>query len=194
MPGRWTAGASSTAAGKRRATRPSAPKVEEVVRYDDKDGNGFLDTIAYDYDGDRTFDFTVSLLDYATPADPHPDVVALVDTHREGWAGLHATFDRVARSSWLEALDVYNAAWRRGLTTPEIDALTVPSSIGERHANAYWVKEGVFRLIRKRLAAARAADPGQAAGLTALERDLTRLYYTGRFAEYVARIGDVPSQ
>jgi predicted alternative tryptophan synthase beta-subunit len=47
---------------------------------------------------------------------------------------------------------------------------------------------------RARLAAAGAADPGQAAGLTALERDLTRLYYTGRFAEYVARIGDVPSQ
>ena len=70
----------------------------------------------------------------------------------------------------------------------------MPSSLGERHANAYWLKEGVFRLIRKRIAAARAADPGQAAALTALERDLTRLYYTGRFPEYVARIADVPSQ
>lgn len=117
-----------------------------------------------------------------------------MDTHREGWAGLHAAFDRLARSSWLEALDVYNAAWRRGLTTPEIDELSVPSSLGERHANGYWIKEGVFRLIRKRLAAERAADPGQDAGLTALERDLTRLYYTGRFAEYVARVADVPSQ
>ena len=145
--------------------RPSAPKVEEVVRYDDKDGNGFLDTVAYDYDGDRTFDLTVSLLDYATPADPHPDVVALVDTHREGWAGLHATFDRVARSSWLEALDVYNAAWRRGLTTPEIDALSVPSSLGERHANAYWLKEGVFRLDPEahRPRARRLSGPGRGA-------------------------------
>jgi hypothetical protein len=116
-----------------------------------------------------------------------------VDTHREGWAGLHAAFDRVASTSWLEALDVYNAAWRRGLTTPAIDALTVPASKGERHANAYWLKEGVFRLIRKRLAAARAAESGRAAGLTALERELTRLYYTGRFAEYAARIADVPA-
>jgi len=55
----------------------------------------------------------------------------------------------------------------RGLTTPAIDALTVPASKGERHANAYWLKEGVFRLIRKQLAAARAAEPGRAAGLTA---------------------------
>ena len=173
--------------------RPSAPKVQEVVRYDDRDGNGFLDTVAFDYDGDRTFDFTVSLLDYRTPEDPHPDVVPLVDTHREGWAGLHATFDRLARASWLEALDVYDAAWRRGLTTPEIDALTVPSSVGERHANAYRIKEGVFRLLRKRLAAARDADPGAAAALAALEKDLARLYYTGRFPEYVARVAEVPS-
>ena len=100
----------------------------------------------------------------------------------------------MARSSWLEALDVYNAAWRRGLTTPEVDDLTVPSSLGERQANAYWIKEGVFRLIRKRVAAARADDPGQATVLAALERDLARLYYTGRFAEYVGRIADVPSQ
>ena len=134
------------------------------------------------------------MLDYATPEGPHPDVVPLVDTRREGWAGLHAAFSRVARSSWLEALDVYNAAWRRGLTTPEIDALAVPSSLGERHANGYWVKEGVFRQIRKRLAEARAADAGQTTRLNGLERDLTRLYYTGRFPEYVARIADVPAQ
>lgn len=173
--------------------RPSAPGVEEVVRYDDADGNGFLDTVAFDYDGDRTVDFTVSLLDYRTPEDPHPDVVPLVDAHREGWAGLHAALERLARSSWLEALDVYDAAWRRGLTTPEIDALAAPSSLGERHANAHWIKEGVFRLLRQRLAAARAAAPGEAAALTALEKDLTRLYYTGRFPEYVARLAEVPS-
>ena len=68
----------------------------------------------------------------------------------------------------------------------------MPSSLGERHASAYWIKEGVFRLIRKRLGAVRLADPGRADGLTALERDLTRLYYTGRFAEYVSRIAEVP--
>jgi hypothetical protein len=172
--------------------RPSAPRVEEVVRYDDTDANGFVDTIAWDYDGDRAFDFTVSLLDYRTPEDPHPDVAPLVDTHREGWSGLHATFDRVARSSWLEALDVYDAAWRRGLTTPEIDALAAASSLAERHASAYWIKEGVFRLVRKRLAAARASDPGSAAALGALEKDLTRLYCTGRVPEYVARLAEVP--
>jgi hypothetical protein len=91
---------------------------------------------------------------------------------------------------------VLSAGVAAAQTAPDLrrSELTVPSSLGERHANGYWIKEGVFRLIRKRLAAARAADPGQAAGLTALERNLTRLYYTGRFAEYVARVANVPSQ
>ena len=52
--------------------------------------------------------------------DAWSNVVPLLDTRRLGWSGLHAAFNAIARSSWLEALDVYNAAWRRGLTTPDI--------------------------------------------------------------------------
>ena len=40
---------------------------------------------------------------------------------------------------------VYRAAWRRGLTTPEIDKLANASSIGERYRNGYWIKEKIFR-------------------------------------------------
>jgi hypothetical protein len=120
-------------------------------------------------------------------------VAPLLETRREGWRGLHAAFEDVARASWLEALDVYDAAWRRGLTTPQIDALTAPASTADRHANAYWIKEGVFRLVRTRLEAARAADPASAAALRYLEGDLARLYYTGRYAEYVARLAEVPA-
>ena len=48
--------------------KPRAPQVEEVVKYTDTDNNGFLDTVEYDYEGDRKIDFRVSLLDYRTPA------------------------------------------------------------------------------------------------------------------------------
>jgi hypothetical protein len=173
---------------------PQAPRVGEVVTYTDTDGNGFLDTIEYDYDGDRTFDFRVSLLDYRRPGEPAPDVAPLIDTHRVGWKGVHEAFTDAANSSWQEALDVYRAAWRRGLTTPEIDALTTPSSIGERHANAYWLKELVFREIRSVLRAARTADASRAQALDGLEHDLVGLYYLGRFPEYVARIAEVPAR
>ncbi len=80
---------------------------------------------------------------------------------------------------------VYRAAWKRGLTTPEIDKLASASAIGERYDHGYWLKEKIFRLIRARLRSAK---------MDALEKDLTRLYYTGQFAEYARRISEVPAQ
>ena len=66
------------------------------------------------------------------------------------------------------------------LTTPEIDKLASASAIGERYDHGYWIKEKIFRQIRTRIRG------------TALEKDLTRLYYTGQFEEYARRIAEVP--
>ena len=164
------------------SAKPLAPRVEEVVKYTDTDQNGFLDTIEYDYDGDRTIDLKVSLLDYRTPSNPHPDVVPLVDTHKERWQGLNALFGKIANQSFQEALMVYRAAWRRGLTTSEIDKLASASAIGERYEHGYWLKEKIFREIRARIRQ------------TPLEKELTRLYYTGQFEEYARRIAEVPGR
>jgi hypothetical protein len=174
--------------------KPRAPRVEEVVKYSDTDNNGFLDTIEYDYDGDRKIDFRVSLLDYRSPKQPHPDAVTLVDTRREGWRGLNALFTRAANQSWQEALTVYRAAWRRGLTTPEIDKLASASAIGERYDHGYWLKEKVFRQLRVRLAEIRKSEPARAATLEMLEKELARLYYLGLFDEYARKIAEVPGR
>jgi hypothetical protein len=117
-------------------------------------------------------------------------VVPLIDTHKEGWKGLNALFTTMANQSWQEALLVYQAAWRRGLTTPEIDKLASASAIGERYDHAYWLKEKIFRLIRTRIQQSRSTDPTR---LDALEKDVIRLYYTGQFEEYAKRISEVPS-
>jgi hypothetical protein len=163
--------------------RPIAPRVEEVVKYTDTDNNGFLDTVEYDYDGDRTIDFRVSLLDYRSATNPHPDVVQVFDIHKAGWNGLNDLFTRVSNQSFQEALTVYRAAWRRGLTTPEIDMLASASAIGERYDHGYWLKEKIFREVRTRL---RETKQNQ------LEKDLTRLYYTGQFDAYARLISQVP--
>ena len=180
--GAWTVDKNAEYHGgnKTPSPKPIAPKVEEVVKYTDTDQNGFLDTIEYDYDGDRTIDLRVSLLDYKTAANPHPDVVPLIDTHKEGWKGLNVLFGQIASQSFQEGLTVYRAAWKRGLTTPEIDKLASASAIGERYDHGYWLKEKIFRLIRARIRG------------TALEKDLTRLYYTGQFAEYARRLAEAP--
>ncbi len=174
--------------------KPRATQVGEVVKYTDTDNNGFLDTVEYDYEGDRKIDFRVSLLDYRSSSEPHPDVATLVDTHKEGWKGLHALFTRMANQSFQEGLNVYRAAWRRGLTTPEIDKLASASSMGERYDHGYWLKETVFRQLRARLLEARQAEPAQAAKFDALGKDLARLYYLGLFESYAKRIAHVPGK
>jgi hypothetical protein len=173
--------------------KPSASRVEEVVKYTDTNNNGYLDLVEYDYDGDRNIDLRVSLLDYKSAANPNPDVVPLFDTHKEGWKGLNVLFTRIANESWQEALLVYQSAWRRGLTTPETDKLASASSIGERYDHGYWLKEKILRRLRERIQQVRQAEPARAAALDKLDKDLIRLYYTGNFEEYARRIGDVPA-
>jgi len=182
--GAWTVDKNAEYHGgsKTPSPKPIAPRVEELVKYMDTDNNGFLDTIEYDYDGDRTIDLRVSLLDYRRASNPHPDVVPLIDTHKEGWQGLNTLFGHIASQSFQEGLMVYRAAWRRGLTTPEIDKLASASAIGERYDHGYWIKEKIFRLIRSRIRN------------TPLEKELTRLYYTGQFEEYARRIAEVPAK
>jgi hypothetical protein len=182
--GAWTVDKNAEFHGgnKTPSPKPLAPRVEEVVKYTDTDKNGFFDTVEYDYDGDRTMDLRVSLLDYRTVSNPHPDVGQLIDTHKEGWKGLNAVFGKIANQSFQEALTVYRAAWRRGLTTPEIDKLAFAAAIGERYDHGYWLKEKIFREIRARVRN------------TPLEKDLTRLYYMGQFEEYARRIAEVPAK
>jgi hypothetical protein len=165
--------------------KPIAPRVAEVVKYTDTDNNGFLDTVEYDYDGDRKIDLRVSLLDYKTASNPHPDVVPLFDIHQAGWKGLNALFTEIANQSFQEGLTVYRAAWRRGLTTPEIDKLASAGAVGERYDHGYWLKEKIFREIRSRLRETRQDQ---------LEKDLTRLYYTGQFEAYARLIAQVPAR
>jgi len=109
-------------------------------------------------------------------------VTLLIDTQKERWQGLNVLFGKIASQSFQEALLVYHAAWRRGLTTPEMDKLASASTIGERYDHGYWLKEKVFREIRGRVRG------------SSLEKDLTRLYYTGQFEEYARRIADVPAK
>jgi hypothetical protein len=172
----------------------SATTIDEIVSYHDTDGNGFFDRVEYDYDGDRKIDRTVSLLDYATPENPHPDVVPRIDTRAAGWLGLHEAFTHMSNDGWREALDVYRAAWRRGLTTPELDRLANAASVAQRYEDGYWIKETVFRLLRARLSDVRRQEPGRAAAMDALERRLERSYYTARFDEYTKAIAEVPGR
>jgi hypothetical protein len=174
--------------------QPVAKKVEEVVRYTDTDKNGFIDRIEFDYDGDQTIDLTVNLLDWKTAENPEPDRAELLDARVLGWKGLHDQFKAMAEKSWQEALLLYRAAWRRGLTDDVMDRLAVASSFGERYDHAWWLKETLLRTTRAQLRAAASAEPAKAEEMKTLERELIRAIYLGDFAGAAAVIERLPPQ
>jgi hypothetical protein len=193
--GAWTVDAGAAYHGGTNWTQSSfgktAPRVGEVVRYTDTDNNGFIDTIEYDYNGDRTFDRIVRLLDYRTPENPHPDVVATLDTAQLGWKGLHERFTQMAKESWTESMRVYQAAWRKGLTSPETEALATAASRKQQHRTAYWLKEKTIRLTLAHLAQRAKSHPEQAAACKANADGIARWYAlgdTGRLLQVLAQI------
>jgi len=144
------------------------------VRYSDTDGNGFIDRIEYDDDGEpQTIERTVDLLAFADEDNPHPDVCPTWDLHPkaeptgsfrpEHWNGKRIQFasdvyDRVladtvtwAERNWADALMLYRAAKAAGLTVseqePECD-LGPDATLEEReHARTYFVQPGYSSLV-----------------------------------------------
>jgi hypothetical protein len=170
-----------------------ATKVEEVVKYTDTDNDGFIDTIEYDYTGSRRIDLKVSMLDYKTK-DSNPQKAELIEPGKLRWKGMHELFNKVAQESWIEALSVYRAAWKRDLVSPELDRLAAASSMRQRYMNAYWIKEKVFRQIRANVLARMETHPHEKAALQKYLEDYIRAYYTGHFDEVVNLIGQAPSR
>ena len=110
----------------------NAPHVEEVVQYHDTDNNGFFDEITYDYTGNKHIDLKINLLDYKDAEHPHPDGCEVYDPAKLKWEGMHELYTKISEDSFQQALVLYRAAWKAGLTTPELDDLAIAASTAEK--------------------------------------------------------------
>ena len=171
--------------------KPRATKVGEVVRYTDSDHDGFFDQIEFSYQGDRTLDLTVSLLD-ARRDGVDPQKVDIIDPQTLGWKGMHELYLRVATEAWEDALTIYRAAWQADLTNPEIDRLAASSSLRQRHINAWWITEGVARALRERTASLAKKQPILAEKARNCHRDFIAALYTGRAADAARVLATMP--
>jgi hypothetical protein len=170
--------------------KPEATKIGELVKYTDTDGDGFFDTIEYDYDGDHKTDLKVCLLDYKK-SDTDYQKVALIEPGILGWKGMHELFNKMAEDSWEEALIVYRSAWQKDLTTPEMDKMAASSSMRQRYMNAYWIKEDVFRTVRNHIMSRILAHPEETVKLKRFLASYIKAYYTGCFKEVAQLISQI---
>lgn len=128
------------------APAPPDGLLYSLVCYYDTDGNGFIDKIVYGEkrvgdDGSFKTVREVNLLDFATPANPHPDVCELFDIKTSDkltgrkvseWSGgkvshlrneaydrLRRLFAKTAESRWSDAVRLYQAARDSGLISTQ---------------------------------------------------------------------------
>lgn len=157
------------------ASPKKAPKVQEVVVYADNDKDGFIDEITFDYDGDRTIDLTVNLLKLGG-ADA--DKADLFDPAVEKWQGMGDRYKNMIHKSWSDAILVYQAAWKIGMTDKEMEDLSVASSVAEKYDKAYWLRETVFRRLYEKLA-----------GNEDARQELMRVHFLGDAREMAEFVG-----
>ena len=130
------------------AGRGKAPEVVAALKTLDKifEQAGYTNRRIYvDYDGDKNVDCEVSLLDYKTEQNPHPDVCELINPYDQKWKGMADVFAKMAERNFDDGLIIYRAAWKKGLTNKEIDDYAFASSTGEKYECGYWMREKVFR-------------------------------------------------
>jgi hypothetical protein len=152
------------------SSKENAPHVEEVVQYRDTDNDGFFDEITYDYDGDKTVDLKINL--------GPDDKCDLIDPGELKWKGMNELFTKISEDSFRDALKLYRAVWKQGLTTPELDDLAIAASTWEKYDHGYWLREKIFRMLDKRV-------PGEQ------QTKLRKAYFAGDDAQVVQIIDNL---
>lgn len=119
-----------------------AQKVEEVIQYEDTDGNGYLDRIVFDYDGNGQADRTDSLIELGID-----DRGERIDVTRMSYDELRQENAEAIRKTWSQAQQLYRLAFRYGLADQEAHRLSKASSIAEKQDKDFWLKETILRKL-----------------------------------------------
>lgn len=125
-----------------RASTKEAENFEDVIQYFDSDGDGWIDRVVYDYDGDKTPERTDDLKVLGVPVEG-----PLLDAATMDWNALRQENADAVNRSWREAQRLFHAALRHGFADSEVIGLTKAPSVGERYVNAWWIKEGILRKV-----------------------------------------------
>ena len=129
-----------------RASKAEAGKLADVILYADTTGDGWINQITYDYDGDKKPERVDDLNALGVPVKG-----PILDVSTMDWNALRQENAKAANLSWQQAQRLFHAALRHGFADKDVIGLIKAPSVGEKYVNAFWIKEGI---LRKLLAAA----------------------------------------
>ncbi|MEZ4908045.1 MAG: hypothetical protein R2771_10515 [Saprospiraceae bacterium] len=111
------------------------PDIFGTIEYLDTDNNGFMDKVSFDMDGDKQFEVSYSLLDYA-----ETDVSNIIEISDMEYSDYYKMFSDLANNNFKNALDYLKFAESYNLNTEYYSFLLSPKSLNEKYNNAYWLK------------------------------------------------------
>ena len=159
--------------GFNRSWQNTAPGSFATVEYLDENGNGFLDCIKYDLDGDREYEFEVSL--HELGLDDRCDVL---DVSKMKYKDFTRLFRKVSDGMLKRAQAARKVALKYGIQTSWYAKLLDAHSPRERYHNGWWLQFYIYKDLEQRFLAA---------GDTASLQHLSKAYYSGGWKELDGR-------
>ena len=153
--------------GFNRSFQGTSPASCATVEYLDADGNGFLDTVRYDLDGDREYETTVSLKELGLD-----DACKVLDVSRMKYKDYTKLFKRVSGDMWKKALKAEKVAQKYGIPTLWYAKLLSATSPRERYHDGWWFQFYIYKDLEYKF-----LQDGDEAAL----RRLARAYYFGNW-------------
>lgn len=119
------------------------PSKFAVVKYKDTDGNGFIDWVGYDLDGDQQWEDSVSLFQLGI-SDQQPFIQLATQSPSE----MQKLFKKLVADQWQRAKDALQVAKKMNINTQWYSFYQQPHSIQEQYDYAFWLNFYIYQDLR----------------------------------------------
>ncbi len=119
------------------------PEKFASVKYEDSDGNGFIDQILYDLDGDHLFEDSVSLIKLKIP-----DQSKIIESSNMNYGSFSSLFRDITEKNWSRALLAIEVAEKYKINTTWYSFYKQPHSLHEKYDYSFWLNYYIYQDIR----------------------------------------------
>lgn len=126
----------------------TAPDGFATIKYEDSNGNGFLDKFWYDLNGDHQFEDSASLIQLGIS-----DIRPLFHSSSLNPAKPGDTFRKMAEANWKNAQQLVKLVSRLGMNPQWYSFYLKPRTVQEKYDYAFWLSFYLYRDLKEYLTA-----------------------------------------
>lgn len=119
------------------------PDVFATVKYSDSNGNGFIDVVEYDLDGDKQFEERISFAALGIN-----DKQTIIPTASAGYKNYQLLFRQVAEAMWKKATFALQIAKQEKINTDWYAFYSKPLSLHQKYEFGYWLAFYIYQDLR----------------------------------------------